>query len=98
MPEETLLNSIYWDREQGKPAKRSEYEKEISDEIKRDGNEEKLRELIDTKIYNKKLCKKLNYLLDSTFEDFLKMENATLDKYYKQGFKDGINLLIECIE
>ena len=98
MPEETLLNSIYWEREQGKLAKRSEYEKEISDEIKRDGNEDKLRDLIDNKIYNKKLSKKINNLLDVTLEDMLKRESATLDKYYKQGFKDGINLLIECIE
>ena len=98
MPEETLLNSIYWDREQEKLAKRSDYEKRISDEIKRDGNEDKLRDLIDNKIYNKKLSKKINNLLDLTLEDMLKRESATLDKYYKQGFKDGINLLIECIE
>ena len=53
---------------------------------------------IDNKIYNKKLSKKINNLLDLTLEDMLKRESATLDKYYKQGFKDGINLLIECIE
>ena len=98
MQKETLLETIYLEREQGELAKRSEYEKEVSQEIKRDGNEDKLRELIDTKIYNKKLCKKINNLIDYTLEDMLKRESATLDKYYKQGFKDGINLLIECIE
>ena len=98
MQKESLLETIYLDREQDKLAGKNEYEKEVSFEIKRDGNEEKLRELIDTKIYNKKLCKKLNYLLDSTFEDFLKMESSTLDKYYKQGFKDGINLIVECLQ
>ena len=81
MPKETILESIYWDREQGVLAKRSEYEKEISYEIKQNGNEDKLRELIN-KLHSERL----------------KIETATLDKYYKQGFKDGINLLIECIE
>lgn len=98
MPKETLLESIYWDREQGELTKKSEYEKEVRNEIQLDNNEDKLRELIDKKIYNKKLNKKFNYLLDLTLEDMLKKESATLDKYYKQGFKDGINLLIECLE
>ena len=98
MPKETLLESIYWDREQGELTKKSEYEKEVRNEIQLDNNEDKLRELIDKKIYNKKLNKKFNYLLDLTLEDMLKRESATLDKYYKQGFKDGINLLIECLE
>lgn len=96
MPKEKLLESIYWDREQGELSKRSEYEKEVIYEIKRDGNEEKLRELIE-KIYNKKLSKKIDKYLDLTLEDVLKKQSATLDKYYKQGFKDGICLLIECI-
>lgn len=96
MPKETLLESIYWDREQGVLANRSELEKEISYEIQKDGNEEKLRELID-KIYNQRLRNKIDKYLDLTLEDMLKRESATLDKYYKQGFKDGINLLIECI-
>ena len=60
-------------------------------------NEEKLRKLID-KIYDKKLSKKISNLLDLTLDDRLKKDGATLDKYYKQGFKDGINLLIECIK
>ena len=96
MPKETLLESIYWDREQGDLANRSELEKEVSYEIQKDGNEEKLRELID-KIYNQRLRNKIDKYLDLTLEDMLKRESATLDKYYKQGFKDGINLLIECI-
>lgn len=96
MLKETLLESIYWDREQGVLANRSELEKEVSYEIQKDGNEEKLRELID-KIYNQRLRNKIDKYLDLTLEDMLKRESATLDKYYKQGFKDGINLLIECI-
>jgi predicted metal-dependent hydrolase len=96
MPKETFLESIYWDREQGVLANRSELEKEVSYEIQKDGNEEKLRKLID-KIYNQRLRNKIDKYLDLTLEDMLKRESATLDKYYKQGFKDGINLLIECI-
>lgn len=97
MPKETILDSIFDDRDQGLLAKRSEYEKEIEYEIKMDGNEEKLRKFIDS-IYNQKLKNKINNLLESTLEDMLKRESASLDKYYKQGFKDGINLLIECIK
>lgn len=97
MPKETILESIYWDREQGVLAKRSEYEKEISYEIKQNSNEDKLRELIN-KLHSERLKKKIDKYLDLTLEDMLKIETATLDKYYKQGFKDGINLLIECIE
>ena len=96
MSKETLLDSIYFDRDQDILTKKSEYEKEVVFEIKRDGNEDKLRELIDNKIYNKKLSRKINNLLDLTLEDMLKRESAALDKYYKQGFKDGINLIIEC--
>ena len=85
------------DREQSELAKRSEYEKKVCYEIDRNGNEERLRKLID-KIYDKKLSKKISNLLDLTLDDRLKKDGATLDKYYKQGFKDGINLLIECIK
>ena len=42
------------------------------------------------------MSRKINNLLDLTLEDMLKRESAALDKYYKQGFKDGINLIIEC--
>lgn len=97
MPKETVLDSIFDDRDQGLLAKRSEYEKEIEYEIKMDGNEEKLRKFIDS-TYNQKLKNKINNLLELTLEDMLKRESASLDKYYKQGFKDGINLLIECIK
>ena len=79
MPKETLLESIYWDREQGVLANRSELEKEVSYEIQKDGNEEKLRELID-KIYNQRLRNKIDKYLDLTLEDMLKRESATLDK------------------
>lgn len=97
MQKETLLESIYSDRAQGVLSTRSEYEKEVYFEIKRDSNEEKLRELID-KIYNERLKNKIGKYLELTLDDMLKRESATLDKYYKQGFKDGINLLIDCIE
>lgn len=93
MIKETLLESFYLDREQSELAKRSEYEKKVCYEIDRNGN----RKLID-KIYDKKLSKKISNLLDLTLDDRLKKDGATLDKYYKQGFKDGINLLIECIK
>ena len=97
MIKETLLESFYLDWEQSDLAKRSDFEKKVCYEIDRNGNEERLRKLID-KIYDKKLSKKISNLLDLTLDDRLKKDGATLDKYYKQGFKDGINLLIECIK
>lgn len=96
MPKEKMLESIYWDREQGVLSKLSEGEKQVMREIEKDGNEEKLRELIE-KVYNQKLSRKINKFLDLTLEDMLKRESETLEKYYMQGFKDGINLLIECM-
>ena len=62
MLKETILESIYLDREQSKLAKRSEYEKEVYYTVKKTGNEEKLRNLIN-KIYNKRLRTKINNLL-----------------------------------
>lgn len=96
MLKEKMLESIYWDREQGVLSARSEGEKQVIREIQQEGNEEKLRELIE-KIYSKKLSRKINKYLDLTLEDMLKRESETLEKYYMQGFKDGINLLIECM-
>ena len=58
MGEETILESIFFDREQRVLANVSDEEKNVILEIKRDGNEE---------------------------------------KYYKQGFKDGVNLIVECV-
>ena len=96
MPKEKMLESIYWDREQGVLSKLSEGEKQVMREIEKDWSEEKLRELIE-KVYNQKLSRKINKFLDLTLEDMLKRESETLEKYYMQGFKDGINLLIECM-
>ena len=46
MLKETILESIYLDREQSKLAERSQYEKEVYYTVKKVGNEEKLRNLI----------------------------------------------------
>ena len=97
MPSETILETIFYDREQGVLATRNEKERKICSEIQSEWNEDALREQIE-KIYNKKLRRKINKYLELTLDDMLKRESVALDKYYKQGFKDGINLLIECIE
>lgn len=97
MPSETILETIFYDREQGVLATRNEKERKICSEIQSEGNEDALRKQIE-KIYNKKLRRKINKYLELTLDDMLKRESVALDKYYKQGFKDGINLLIECIE
>ena len=79
MGEETILESIFFDREQRVLANVSDEEKNVILEIKRDGNEDKLRKLIEqVKDVSKRYC-------------------ASLEKYYKQGFKDGVNLIVECV-
>ena len=49
MGEETILESIFFDREQRVLANVSDEEKNVILEIKRDGNEDKLRKLINFK-------------------------------------------------
>lgn len=96
MSKEIILDTIYFSREQDILDKKSEFEKQVEYEIKKQKNEEKLRLLIE-QVYSKKLSKKIEKYLDLTLEDILKSECTSLDKYYKQGFKDGVNLLIECL-
>ena len=40
---------------------------------------------------------KIEEMLDNTLEDVSKRYCASLEKYYKQGFKDGVNLIVECV-
>ena len=47
MEEETILESIFFDREQRVLANVSDEERNVILEIKRDGNEDKLRKLIE---------------------------------------------------
>lgn len=94
--DDTIIEIIYWDRAQGILMKKSKEEKQIDNEIKMNKHEEKLRELID-KVYSDRLKKQLNKYVDLTFEDLLARDSATMEKYYKQGFKDGMNLNKECI-
>ena len=47
MEEEKILESIFFDREQGVLANVSDEERKVILEIERDGNEDKLRKLIE---------------------------------------------------
>ena len=93
--EETLLEEIFWDREQGVLMCITKEERQVMDQIELDQHEEKLRKLVHN-IRNKKLRKKINTFIDLALEDILKREAERLEKYYKQGFKDGVNLIMEC--
>ena len=93
--EETLLDDIYWDRVQGVLDDLNEQEEKVINQIKFDKNEEKLRKLVHN-IRNKKLRKKINNHIDLVMEDLLCREAERQEKYYKQGFKDGVNLIMEC--
>lgn len=96
MENETLLSLIFWDRDQGILAQRTKEEKEIEREIHQRGNEEKLRQNIE-KIENVELKNKINKYLESTLGDLLDRESVILEKYYKQGFKDAFNFVLEII-
>ena len=54
MEEETILESIFFDREQRVLANVSDEERNVILEIKRDGNEDKLRKLINFKFNDNK--------------------------------------------
>ena len=96
MGEETILESIFFDREQRVLANVSDEEKNVILEIKRDGKADKLGELIE-QVKEDRLRNKLVEMLDYGVEDVSKRYCASLEKYYKQGFKDGVNLIVECV-
>ena len=96
MEEETILESIFFDREQRVLANVSDEERNVILEIERDGNEEELRKLIE-QVKEDRLRNKIEEMLDNTLEDVSKRYCASLEKYYKQGFKDGVNLIVECV-
>ena len=96
MEEETILESIFFDREQRVLANVSDEERNVILEIKRDGNEDKLRKLIE-QVKEDRLRNKIEEMLDYALEDVSKRYWASLEKYYKQGFKDGVNLIVECV-
>lgn len=93
--EETLLDEIYWDRVQGILDDLTDKEINVMNQIKFDNNEKKLRKLVHN-IRNKKLRKEINNYIDLSIEDLLTREAERQEKYYKQGFKDGVNLIMEC--
>lgn len=96
MEEETILEELFFDREQRVLAILNDEERRIIAEIKQDDNEEKLREVME-QIKDERIKRKIDELLDYTLEDVSKRCSASLEKYYKQGFKDGVNLIIECV-
>lgn len=93
--EETLLDEIYWDRVQGVLDDLTDKEVNVMNQIKFDNHEKKLRNLVHN-IRNKKLRKEINNYIDLSMEDLLTREAERQEKYYKQGFKDGVNLIMEC--
>lgn len=96
MEEEKILDSIFYNREQSTLSNVSGEEKNVILEIERDGNEDKLRKLIE-QVKEDGLRNKIEEMLDYSLEDVSKRYCACLEKYYKQGFKDGVNLIVECI-
>lgn len=71
MEEETILESIFFDREQRVLANVSDEERNLILEIKRDGNEDKLRKLIE-QVKEDRLRNKIEEMLDYALEDVSK--------------------------
>lgn len=97
MVESNILEEIFLDREQEVLSKITEEERMIMDEIKKFNNEEKLKALIK-QVEDKNLRKRIDKLYEYAVEDVFKLNSVNLEKYYMQGFKDGVNLILECVK
>lgn len=97
MVESNILEEIFLDREQEVLSKITEQEKMIMDEIKKFNNEEKLKALIK-QVEDKNLRERIDKLYEYAVEDVFKLNSVNLEKYYMQGFKDGVNLILECVK
>ena len=97
MVESNILEEIFLDREQAVLSKITEEERIIMDEIKKFNNEEKLKALIK-QVEDKKLRERIDKLYEYAVEDVFKLNSVNLEKYYMQGFKDGVNLILECVK
>ena len=97
MVESNILEEIFLDREQEVLSKITEEERMIMDEIKKFNNEEKLKALIN-QVEDKNLRERIDKLYEYAVEDVFKLNSVNLEKYYIQGFKDGVNLILECVK
>ncbi|MBS5854363.1 MAG: hypothetical protein KIC56_03955 [Clostridium sp.] len=97
MVESNILEEIFLDREQEVLSKITEEERMIMDEIKKFNNEEKLKALIK-QVEDKNLRERIDKLYEYAVEDVFKLNSVNLEKYYMQGFKDGVNLILECVK
>lgn len=97
MVESNILEEIFLDREQAVLSKITEEERIIMDEIKKFNNEEKLKALIK-QVEDKNLRERIDKLYEYAVEDVFKLNSVNLEKYYMQGFKDGVNLILECVK
>lgn len=97
MVESNILEEFFLDREQEVLSKLTEEERSIMDEITKINNEKKLKELIN-QVEDKNLRERIDKLYEYAVEDVFKLNSVNLEKYYMQGFKDGVNLILECVK
>lgn len=76
------------------------YKKSYKSKITSKNRTEKYNELINNiknlKLKNEEYLNIINYL--NQYLELVNQENASInEKFYKTGFKDGTNLIIECI-
>ena len=97
MVESNILEEIFLDRVKEVLSKITEEERMIMDEIKKFNNAEKLKALIK-QVEDKNLRERIDKLYEYAVEDVFKLNSVNLEKYYMQGFKDGVNLILECVK
>jgi len=95
--EMSLLDEIFYEREQEVLCKITAEEREVIDKVRQSGNEEKLNVLLE-QVTDEELSENLSKAIDFVIDDVSMQLSANLKKYYQTGFKDAINLIKECLE
>ena len=98
MADETnsILKSIFEIREQQVLSKMSDEEIKVRKELEKTKNDEKFEDLIK-EIKDERLQEKLRNGFDDVSLDIMKLSCCDIDRYYRQGFADAINIVIECM-
>ena len=89
--EEKLLDKIYKMQEE----ELDQIIKLKSKELKNENNYNKLKKLLKEEKINKEEVSKI---LNNVEENYNKKINSLIEEFYKQGFKDGVKLIINCIK
>lgn len=95
--EMSLLDEIFYEREQEVLCEVTDEEKEVIEKVKKTGNAEKLDMLLE-QVKDEELSENLSKAIDFVLDDVSMQLSSNLKKYYQTGFKDAVKLMKECLE